>query len=154
MDNNVWRGVLSSPEAIRNYHDMAGRIGGGQQLLALRNFVRPVEPSMKNPIANGAIWSIIGAGFASGLAMVSNVACARMLGATSFGELGIVMATTNLFTTVFTSGLSMTANGRDVAEYRDADPIRAGKVIGLSTVTSMVVGLVIALLMRFRQPHH
>lgn len=88
---------------------------------------------------------MIGAGVASGFAMVSNIGCARMLGSIRFGELGIVMATTNLFTSVFASGLSMTAT-RYVAEYRDSDPDRAGKVIGLSTVTSLIVGFVIALL--------
>lgn len=77
--------------------------------------------------------------------MLSNVACARMLGPTRFGELGIVMATTNLFTSLFASGLSMTAT-RYVAEYRDSDPERAGKVVGLSSVTSFVVGATMAVL--------
>ena len=97
------------------------------------------EPSLRQRIVSGAVWSIVGAGLASGLTMVSNVVCARFLGATRFGELAIVLATTNLFTTLLASGLGMTAT-RFVAEYRNSDPRRAGTVIGLSWVTSIVVG--------------
>jgi O-antigen/teichoic acid export membrane protein len=104
-----------------------------------------IEPSLRRRIATGAIWSIVGAGFASGLAMAANVICARFLGATHFGELAIVLATTNLFTTLFTSGLSMTAS-KYVAEHRDSNPSRAGTVVGLSWVTSLAVGLLTTLI--------
>ncbi len=102
-----------------------------------------LEPSLQNRMANGALWSVLGAGMASGLAMLSNIGCARILGSTRFGELGIVLVTTNLFTTVFTAGLSMTAT-RYVAELRNTEPKRAGVVIGLSTATSVIVGALIA----------
>ena len=103
------------------------------------------EPSLRQRIVSGAVWSIVGAGLASGLTMVSNVVCARFLGATRFGELAIVLATTNLFTTLLASGLGMTAT-RFVAEHRNSDPQRAGTVVGLSWVTSIVVGAATALL--------
>ena len=98
-----------------------------------------LEPSIRRRIAGGAMWSIVGAGLASALAMLSNVACARLLGSIRFGELGIVLVTTNLFAMLFTSGLSMTAT-RYVAEYRDSNPKRAGIIVGLSSATSFVVG--------------
>src|SRR4051794_3117107 len=81
---------------------------------------RTLDPAMRQRIARGAVWSIVGAGCASGLAMAANVICARFLGSTKFGELAIVLSTTNLFTTLFTSGLSMTAS-KYVAENRDTD---------------------------------
>src|SRR6266478_6597819 len=108
-------------------------------------FLRMLDPAMRQRIASGAIWSIVGAGFASGLAMAANVLCARFLGSTKFGELAIVLSTTNLFTTLFTSGLSMTAS-KYVAENRDTDPKRAGTLIGFSWVTSIVVGAATVLL--------
>jgi O-antigen/teichoic acid export membrane protein len=111
----------------------------------LARYFRWLDPDIRRRIASGALWSILGAGFASGLAMLSNVISARFLGATHFGELAIVLATTNLFTTLFTSGLSMTAS-KYVAEHRDTDPARAGAVVGLSWVTSIAVGLATALL--------
>ena len=91
------------------------------------------------------MWSIVGAGLASGLTMVGNIACARVLGAALFGEFAIVISTTNLFTSLFTSGLSMTAT-RYVAEHRNSDPEFAGSIVGLSWVTSIVVGAAAALL--------
>jgi O-antigen/teichoic acid export membrane protein len=93
----------------------------------------------------GAVWSIIGAALANGLTMASNIACARFLGASHFGELAIVLATTNLFTTLFSTGLSMTAT-KYVAEHRTSDPERAGTIVGLSWVTSIAVGAATALL--------
>jgi O-antigen/teichoic acid export membrane protein len=104
-----------------------------------------IDPALQKRLASGAAWNIIGAALASGLAMLANVAAARMLGSTDFGKLGIVLATTNIFTTLFAGGLSMTA-ARYVAEYRDVAPDRAGKIVGLSWVTAIVSGGATALL--------
>jgi O-antigen/teichoic acid export membrane protein len=112
---------------------------------ALGTYFHRLEPSLLQRIATGVTWSIVGAGFASGLAMAASVACARFLGSTHFGELAIVLATTNLFSTLLTSGLSMTAS-KYVAEHRDADPARAGAVVGLSWATSIVIGAVVMIL--------
>lgn len=83
--------------------------------------------------------------------MVSNIACARFLGAAHFGELAIILATTNLLTTLFAAGLGMTAS-RYVAEHRNSDPKRAGTIIGLSWVTSIVVGAATTLLLLLLAP--
>src|SRR5579872_5624585 len=95
------------------------------------NAVRNLEPSLRNRMAVGAVWSILGAGFASGFTMLSNIGCARLLGAALFGEMAIVLSTTNLFTSLFTTGMGMTAT-RFVAEHRDSEPRRAGAIVGLS----------------------
>jgi O-antigen/teichoic acid export membrane protein len=100
---------------------------------------------------SGAIWSVVGAGLASGLMMVSNIACARLLGVARFGELAIVLATSNLFTLLFAAGLSMTAS-RYVAEHRSSDPKRAGTIIGLSSMTSVVVGVATTLFVLLLAP--
>jgi O-antigen/teichoic acid export membrane protein len=83
--------------------------------------------------------------------MMSNIACARFLGASHFGELAIILATTNLLTTLFAAGLGMTAS-RYVAEHRDSDPKRAGAIIGLSWATSIVVGAATTLLVLLLAP--
>lgn len=103
-----------------------------------------LEGSLQSRLTSGAVWSIAGAGLASGCTMLGNVGCARILGATLFGEMAIVLSTTNLFTTLFTSGVGMTAT-RYVAEHRDAEPDRAGTIVGLSWMTSLVVGAAAAL---------
>src|SRR5436305_11497857 len=72
-------------------------------------FREGLDRSVQKRIAGGAIWSILGAGLASGLTMISNIASARLLGSMHYGQLAIVLATTNLSTTLFSSGLGMTA---------------------------------------------
>src|SRR6266436_2425355 len=112
---------------------------------------RSLEPSLRRRIATGATWSIVGAGLANALAMVSNIASARFLGSTHYGELAIVLSTTNLFTALFGAGLSMTAT-KYVAEHRESDPGRAGTVIGLSSATAFAVGALAAVLVILLSP--
>ncbi|MBZ5601326.1 MAG: oligosaccharide flippase family protein [Acidobacteriia bacterium] len=107
--------------------------------------IRTAEPALRRRMAAGAIWSIAGAGIASGCTMLANIISARVLGAAPFGEMAIVLSTTNLFTSLFTAGMGMTAT-RYVAEARDSEPERAGAIVGLSWATSMVVGAAAALL--------
>lgn len=120
-------------------------------LSSLAAYFHRFEPSLQQRIVTGATWSIVGAGLASGLMMVSNIACARFLGAAHFGELAIVLATSNLLTTLFAAGLGMTAS-RYVSEHRNSDPQRAGRIIGLSWVTSIVVGAATTLLVLLLAP--
>jgi O-antigen/teichoic acid export membrane protein len=110
----------------------------------LARYLRLIEP-LQQRVVEGATWSILGAGLTSGLTMAGNIACARVLGAAIFGELAIVISTTNLFTTLFTSGVSMTAT-RYVAEHRRSNPSFAGMIVGLSRLTSLGVGTAAALL--------
>lgn len=110
-----------------------------------------LDHSLQQRIASGTAWSILGAAFQNGLTMASNVACARLLSSADYGRLGIVLSTINLCTTLFTSGLSMTAT-RYIAEYRETAPRRAGLVVGLSTATSLIVGVLIAVAMCLLAP--
>src|SRR4051794_5515576 len=109
-------------------------------------FREGLDVSIQKRIASGAIWSILGSGLASGLTMVSNVVSARLLGSSIYGQLAIVLATTNLCTSLFTSGVGMTAT-RYVAEYRSSARSRAGTIVGLSTVTSLAVGAIMAIVL-------
>jgi O-antigen/teichoic acid export membrane protein len=124
-------------------------------LMRLRSMAPPLfavlEPSLQKRMASGALWAVFGAGTASGLAMLSNIGCARILGSIRFGELGIVLVTINLFTNVFTAGLGLTAT-RYVAELRNTQPTRAGAVIGLSNATSAIAGMLIAGAISFLAP--
>src|SRR4029077_9525673 len=106
---------------------------------------------LQQRIVSGATWSIVGAGLPRSLTMVANVSRARLLGAARFGELAIVLATTNLLTTLFAAGFGMTAS-RYVAEHRNTDPKRAGSIIGLSWLTSIVIGALTALFVLLLAP--
>src|SRR6266404_1396126 len=117
----------------------------------LPKYFRRLEPTLHRRIVRGASWSVLGAGIGNALTMLSNIACARFLGATHYGELAIVLATTNLFTALFGSGVGMTAT-KYVAQYRNSDPKRAGTVVALSWVTSITIGAATALLIVLLAP--
>lgn len=99
--------------------------------------------SLRCRIAAGVLWTVLGAGISQGLGLIATVVCARLLGREEYGHLGILVATVNLFATVGSIGLGVTAT-RHVAEFSRSDPQRAGRIIGLSFLTSASVGLVAA----------
>ena len=90
-------------------------------------------------IAKGVFWSLAGALISRGLAMVSSVLVARMLGREGFGELGTIQATVGMFGVFAGFGLGMTAT-KFVAELKFTNPLRAGRIIGLSSLTSWASG--------------
>jgi O-antigen/teichoic acid export membrane protein len=62
--------------------------------------------------------------------MVGSILAARILGKGGFGQLNLVRSTVLMFGAVAGAGLSMAAT-KYVAEFRDLDPLRAGRLIGL-----------------------
>jgi O-antigen/teichoic acid export membrane protein len=101
------------------------------------------DRSLNRRIVAGIFWSVAGSGIGQSLALGAAVVCARLLGSVQYGQLGIVLLTVNLFAIVGSIGLSITAT-KHVAEYRHSDPQRAGRVIGLSLLTAVTVGLAAA----------
>ncbi|HWR52626.1 MAG TPA: oligosaccharide flippase family protein [Bryobacteraceae bacterium] len=99
--------------------------------------------SLRARIAVGAFWSLMGAGLGQGLSFLTTVLTARLLGAERYGQLGILISTINLFATLAIVGLGTTAT-KYVAEYRNSDPARAGRIIGLSSVVAATSGLLVA----------
>jgi O-antigen/teichoic acid export membrane protein len=64
---------------------------------------------------------------------------ARLLGTRVFGEFGIVRSTVGMFGVFAGFGLSLTAT-KYVAEFRQSDPARAGRIIGLSGLFALASG--------------
>jgi O-antigen/teichoic acid export membrane protein len=100
--------------------------------------------SLKARIVGGSFWSIVGTGVSQFLGLVVTISCARLLGQEIYGELGIILTTVELFTTVATVGLGVTAT-KHIAEYRKSEPEKAGSIIGMSYLISISAGIVIAL---------
>jgi O-antigen/teichoic acid export membrane protein len=112
-------------------------------------FLRQVLDSIKrSPIshrlAKGVIWSMAGAVISRGLMLAASVFVARMLGKTAYGELGMIRSTIGMFGVFAGFGLGLTAT-KHVAEFRQSDPDRAGRIISLSRVFAMVTGGLMAL---------
>ena len=88
-------------------------------------------------LARGTFWTLLGAILSRLFMLISSIVVARILGKTSFGELGIIQSTVGMFGTVAGFGMGMTAT-KFIAEFRGTDPIKAGRIRGLSSAFSWV----------------
>jgi O-antigen/teichoic acid export membrane protein len=76
---------------------------------------------------------------------VASYITARVLGKSAFGEFGMLQSTANMYMTFAIFG-GLTAT-RYVAEYRQAEPERAGRVLALSIMVAIASGAVVGLSM-------
>jgi len=95
-------------------------------------------------LARGVFWSMAGAVISRGLMLAATVLVARMLGKTVYGELGMIQSTVGMFGVFAGFGLGLTAT-KHVAQFRQSDPGRAGRIIGLSGLFAMLTGSLMAL---------
>ncbi|MCL4207862.1 MAG: oligosaccharide flippase family protein [Pirellulaceae bacterium] len=95
-------------------------------------------------LARGVFWSIAGAVISRGLMLVATIVVARLLGKTVFGELGIIQSTVGMFGVFAGFGLGVTAT-KHVAEFREKDPARAGRIIVIAWLVAAVSGGLLAL---------
>ena len=82
-------------------------------------------------------WSSLGAFGWRALTALSSVLVARILTPAGFGELGVVRATANLFTVYAGFRMGTTAT-KHLAEYKDSDPGRAGRILRMALVMSAI----------------
>ena len=120
-------------------------------LAATPRFLKPywdrVEASpLGYRLAKGAFWSLAGALMSRALGLVSSILVARMLGKVGFGELGVIQSSVGMFGTFAGFGLGLTAT-KHVAEFRAKDPVRAGRIIALSSLVSWGTGGAMAVLL-------
>jgi O-antigen/teichoic acid export membrane protein len=110
-------------------------------------YAKRIEASpIGSRLARGAFWSLAGAVISRGLTLLSSILVARFLGKVGFGELGIIQSTVGMFATFAGFGLGLTAT-KHVAEYRVADPLRAGRIMALSGIIAFGTGSLAALLL-------
>lgn len=125
--------------------------------LSLKTLVYACSPSAVHPLfkrieasdvgsrlARGVFWSVAGSVISRGLMLCATVLVARMLGKTVYGELGMIQTTVGMFGVFAGFGLGLTAT-KYVAEFRQIDPERAGRIIGLSGLFAMATSSVMAL---------
>jgi len=103
-------------------------------------------------LARGSFWNVAGLGVQLGSGMVASIFAARLLGPAKFGELGI--ARTTLTLVMVFAGVNLgAATSRAVAEARNVDPDRAGRIIGLLFNTTLIAsGVATALLLALASP--
>jgi O-antigen/teichoic acid export membrane protein len=94
-------------------------------------------------LVRGSFWSLTGSVISRGLALAATVLAARLLGKSSYGELGIIQSTVAAFGTLAGFGMGTTST-KCVAQFRLADPNRTGRVIGLCSMVSWVTSGILA----------
>lgn len=112
-------------------------------LAALSSRPRP-SAGLATRFATAAWWSLIGAVVSRGVALAANVAVARQLGASGFGEFGVVFSTISVLMTLAGLGFGLTVT-KFVAEYRSHDRERAARTIRLTLAVSSGAGVGFAL---------
>jgi O-antigen/teichoic acid export membrane protein len=90
---------------------------------------------------HGVFWNLVGTLFAQGSVFLTAIVLARLLGKEVFGELGMIQSTLLTLTSIAQVSTGLTAT-KYVAEYRDADKARAGRVLGLCSVLTLITGVV------------
>lgn len=101
--------------------------------------------------ARGVYWNGLGTLFAQGSVFLTAVLLARLLGKEVFGELGIIQSTLLTLTSIAQVSTGLTAT-KYVAEFRDADKARAGRVLGLCSVLTLATGVVATALLLISAP--
>jgi O-antigen/teichoic acid export membrane protein len=91
------------------------------------------------------VWNILASVISRSMVLFAAVGCARILGKSGFGQLGVVQSTANMVGAVAALGLGVTAT-RYVADLRERDPERTGRIIGLSWALTAVSGAMLAIL--------
>jgi len=125
------------PRSIADrFHEWINRIAGS---------------SLAHRLAKGAFWSFAGSVVARGLSFVASVYIARIIGKSSFGELGIVQNTLGMFGVLAGFGLGLTSS-KHVAELRGSDPARAGGIMALSHGAALASAGVISLVLYVLSP--
>jgi len=111
------------------------------------SFFRPlfnrIEKSpLASRLATGVFWSMAGAVISRGLMLMASILVARMLGREVYGEFGMIQSTVNMFVVFAGFGLGLTAT-KHVAEFRQSDPERAGRIMALSGLFTLVAGTLV-----------
>lgn len=101
--------------------------------------------SIQKRLFSATIWNVLGNGFARLIMMIASIFLAQILGAEDFGKWGIIRSTLSMFTLFLTFSLSVTAI-RHLAEYRKENIEKAGKILTLSFLISIIMGSIITIL--------
>ena len=101
---------------------------------------------IKARFLRGSMWSVAGTGISKALMLLSFMIVARIIGKESYGELGIIRSTLNMFTLLAGMGLGNTL-AKYIAEYRNKRPQFAYDVYLMSNRLGVGFALIIGLLL-------
>ena len=109
----------------------------------------------KNPIikklVSGMAWNVFGTVLSKALLMVASIITARILGVDQNGEYGVINSTVLMFSTFAGLGLGTTAI-RFVAEYKNTDKKKCGRIIAMTNIVGIASGCLMAIVLVILAP--
>ena len=103
------------------------------------------QSSLARRLLRGAFWTGIGTIVAKGATVVASFCVARFCGKTEFGEYGMVINTASVLSTVCGMGMGTTVV-KYVAELKESNPERAGRILAMATFLTWGMAVVFGLL--------
>jgi len=106
---------------------------------------------LRSRLVASGVWALIGAITTRGFTLAATMIAARVLGPTSFGELGMIQSTVALSCVAAGLGTGLTAT-KFVAEFKTRDADQAGRFVALSMAITLAASLVISALFFLAAP--
>src|SRR5262245_3731851 len=110
-----------------------------------------LSPHLTMRLSKGVLWNLLGALFTQGSVFLTNLVLARLLGKEMFGEFGMMQSTLLTVASIAQIANGLTAT-KYVAEFRDVDKERAGRVLGLCSVLTFITGWLATILLLISAP--
>jgi O-antigen/teichoic acid export membrane protein len=95
-------------------------------------------------LAKGLSWSFFSGLLASSFSLLSSILVARWLGPEKYGAFGIVQSTLNTISVFIIPAVGMTAT-KYIAELRDRNPERAGRILGMTLGVTYCASFLVSL---------
>lgn len=95
-------------------------------------------------LASGSFWNAILNLFSKGVSFIGTIIIIRLIGREAFGEFGLLNTTISMFGMFTAFSISQTAT-KYIAQYRNSDKEKAGRIIGLSFLFSGGIGVLVFL---------
>lgn len=92
----------------------------------------------------GVGWNLVAAATSQGSTFAANIFVASHLGQQRFGEFGVILSTVQLLATFANMALGYAA-ARYLAEHRESDPVRAGRILGCGQLANVITSLTAAI---------
>ncbi len=109
----------------------------------INNFIQELYVSNTfRRILSGSFWNAILNLWGKGISFVGTVIIIRIIGREAFGEFGMLNTTVSMFGMFTSFSISQTAT-KFIAEFRNSDKEKAGRIIGLSFLFSGFLGLLL-----------
>lgn len=102
--------------------------------------------SLKARVALGVMWSLIGAAMQNGSDLIASYPLAHILGRDEWGAFGLAQRTLATFGLLTAAGFQTTLT-KYVAELRDTDPEKAGRIIGLVSMLTLAISTILAVIL-------